>query len=212
MPQAHPNPSTSPVPAEIDFNYEITQGFASNFIRRTASALARQSGFSPSDQDDLQQEMLIHVLERLPQFDPTKGCFNAFVKLLVKQYTSNVCRHVRAQKRDRRNDMSLSLFVQGEGGLIELAQIVGPNELNSRLAREERPQEELVDLSHDITTFLKTLPPRLRKIAKRLPDRSVAQIAKELCLHRSTVHAEVRKLQVLFSQAGFQNYLPTHRQ
>lgn len=203
----------SAAPEVIDFNHEITQGFAGAYIRRIARALSHQSGFSPSDQDDLQQEMYIRLLERFPQFDPAKGCFNAFVKLIVKQFASNACRHVRAQKRDRRWDTSLSHMVEGEGGAkIELAQVVGPNELNSRLARAERPKEQLVDLSHDVVTLLKSLPPRLRKIAKRLPDRSVAQIANELGIHRSTVHAEVRKLQAIFTKANFHDYLPTHRQ
>src|SRR5688500_925796 len=196
----------------VDFNHELTKGFAANYIRRKARQFARQPGFSRTDRDDLQQQLYVRILERLPQFDPRQGCFNAFVKLIVNQFGNNCRRHIRAQIRDRRDDGSLNVLVDGEEGPIELAQTIGRRELNARLNREERPADEAIDLSQDLATFLASLPPRLRQVAERLKEFSVGQIARELKVHRSTIYADIRSLRDRFAIAGFHEYLNSIRQ
>jgi RNA polymerase sigma factor (sigma-70 family) len=189
-----------------DIDYELTQGFAASYIRRKAREIARQPGFSPTDREDLRQQLCVRVLERLPQFDPNQGCFNAFVKLIVKQFASDCRRHQRAQRRDRRGDASLNILVEGEEGPLELAQTIGRRELNARLKREERPAEETIDLAHDLASVLATLPPRLRTIAERLKDLSASQIAIELNVHSSTVYRDMHQLRERFANAGFQEF------
>lgn len=213
MSKTTPTPPKPLVPEQnVDFNRELTQGFAASHIRRKARELARQEGFSRSDADDLQQQIYVRILERLDQFDPAQGCFNAFVKLIVHQFASNICRDAKMKKRDRRAVASLSDRVEGEDGLTELARAIGSRELDARLCRDERPAAEAFDLAHDLATFLATLPPRLQQIAERLPHRSIPQVARELKLHRSTVYVEIQKLRGLLAEAGFQDYLRSIRQ
>lgn len=195
----------------VDFNHELTQGFAASYIRRKARELSRQSGFTSTDRDDLQQQLCVRVLERLPQFDPAQGCFNAFVKLIVKQFATDCRRHTRAKMRDRRNDASLNVLVEGEGGPVELAQTIGRRELNARLQREERSPAETIDLSQDLTVFLASLPPRLRTTAERLKTFSPSQIARELKVHCSTIYRDIQRLREQFAKAGFHEYLKSMR-
>jgi RNA polymerase sigma factor (sigma-70 family) len=195
----------------VDFNHELTKGFAASYIRRKARRLAQQPGFSRSDEEDLRQQLCVRVLERLPQFDPAQGCFNAFVKLIVNQYAANCRRYQGAQMRNRSGDTSLNVLVEGEEGALELAQTIGRRELNARLRRDERPAEDALDLGQDVSSFLSTLPPRLRQVAERLKERSPSEIAKGLGVHRSTVYLDIRRLRTLFAQAGFHDYLRTIR-
>jgi RNA polymerase sigma factor (sigma-70 family) len=203
---------TTLVPEQnVDFNFELTQGFAASYIRRKARELSRQPGFSRSDREDLQQQLCVRVLERLPQFDPQQGCFNAFVKLIVRQFAANARRHNRAEMRDRTNDASLNVLVDGEEGPLELAQTIGRHELNARLSREERPVDEAIDLATDVAQFVASLPTRLRHIAERLQERSPAQVAAELGVHLSTVYRDLKLLRERFAKAGLQEYLKSMR-
>jgi len=197
------------VPEEnVDFHHELTQGFAARYIRRKARELARQPGFKGTEKDDLRQQLYLRILERLPQFDPSQGCFNAFVKLIVRQFATDCRRHMSAQMRDRRSDVSLSSLVAGEEGPVELAQTIGRRELNARLHRDEQDTEATSDLAQDLAAFLASLPPRLCTIAERLKDASPTQIASELGVHFTTVYRDMRRMREQFAKAGFGEYLP----
>jgi len=107
----------------IDVGRELTKGFAAGLIREKAKQIARRAGFSKSDVDDLQQQLIGHVLENLAGFDPAQGHFNVFVKTVVERYTANILRDARAAKRDRRETCSLSMIVdEDEYGPVELSE------------------------------------------------------------------------------------------
>ncbi len=52
---------------------------------RYARSGARRLSLSPSDRDDLQQDILLILLERSAQFDPERGSWGTFVTVLARR-------------------------------------------------------------------------------------------------------------------------------
>src|SRR5690606_1980013 len=73
--------------------------FTTTFIQIKARQLARRSDFSRSDADDLQQDMLLHLLEVADQYDSARGNVEAFVTHVIKTWITQHLRDRMALKR-----------------------------------------------------------------------------------------------------------------
>ena len=110
-------PSDSASPHNLlELQQALLTGFPAHFIRWKAKKLARQKIFFPWDWEDMRQEIYLRILQRLPMFDPKRGCFHAFVKLIARQFAANAYRHCLSSIRDRGNEVSLAKMVAGEDG------------------------------------------------------------------------------------------------
>ena len=74
------------------------------FIARKARQLAGKAGFTPSDVEDIEQDIRMDVLKRLPRFDPAKSNRHTFIALVVRRRVASILEARRAVKRngDRR--------------------------------------------------------------------------------------------------------------
>ena len=136
-------------------------------VRRKACRLVGRAGLRPQDREDIEQQLVLHILEQLEQFDPARGTWPAFVQRLVERFGKNLIRSLRAQKRT--------------SGLLAPLPEAGP---------ADAPVPEGLDL----TEALARLPEDLRAVAELLVTRTVAGAARALGVSRSTVHARVREL------------------
>jgi RNA polymerase sigma factor (sigma-70 family) len=138
-------------------------------VRHKACRLVGRAGLRPQDREDLEQQLVVHILEQLQRFDPARGTWPAFVQRLVERFGQNLVRSLRAHKRN-------------SGPLAQLF--------------EEEPAgaEQAPDL--DLTEALVQLPEDLRAVAELLvtQTQTVAGAARTLGVSRSTVHARVREL------------------
>lgn len=192
----------------VDLGHELTQGFAAVYIRHKAKQIARLAGFSKSDVEDVQQQLVQRVLENLAAFDPAQGHFNVFAKTVVERYTANILRDARAEKRDCRQTCSLSTIVdEDECGPVELGETIGQHELDARLGIATRAPHEACDLATDVADVLTGLPPELRDLCQRLQHASVSDVARDLNVPRTTLYESIRKLRKQFKTTGLKNYL-----
>jgi len=166
-------------------------------------------GFSPSDREDIEQELRLKLLMHFAGYDPRQGHWHAFVTALVERQAANLLRAKRAEKRDHRSVRSLSMEVaeDAEEGPVELADTISPRHLASRLGRATREERELAELAMDVSDVIAGLPPELRELAQRLKTDSLSQIARDLGVPRTTLADRVRKLRRCFEQAGLRDYL-----
>lgn len=202
--------SDSPSPRHLlKLQQALLTGFPARFIYYKAKKLARQKILFPWDWEDLRQEMYLRILQRLPLFNPQRGCFHAFVKLIVLQFAANAYRYCLSSIRDRQNEVSLAKMVAGEDGPSELAQLIGTAEQDRRLQRDELPETERIALELDLAGALASLSSRHRKIARLLQKFSPAEVAEKLHVHRSTVYAVIRNLRVLLAERGLGVYRPS---
>ncbi|MFO0916601.1 MAG: sigma-70 family RNA polymerase sigma factor [Pirellulales bacterium] len=178
--------------------------FTRSMVRRKVSQLIGLAGFLPQDRHDLERDLFIRVLESLERFDPTKGHRNKFITAVVDRHAANLIRNQRAQKRDHRRVASLNVTVMtAEEGTVELAQTISQRELDARIGVERRSELELLELRLDVAEVISRLSAELADLADRLQTQTVAEIARDTGIPRSTVNHWVARLRERFEEYGY---------
>jgi RNA polymerase sigma-70 factor (ECF subfamily) len=181
---------------------------AEKLIRRKAKELIGKAGFSRSDREDIEQELRLHVLQAIPQFDPQAGDWSAFLKTVIERTAAKLWQHSLAEMRHPDRSESLQQLVQGEDGfLTEKANTLLEDAHTRRLGTTARSDHDRVDLVHDVATVLAKLPDDLRNLGERLQHQSVGEIARETGMPRSTLRDALKRLRAVFEEAGLDEYL-----
>lgn len=183
-------------PADIDPR-------AQDIVRRKARSLLRRGGFSRSDLSDLEQDLTLHLLKRLPTFDPRKSDWDAFVTTVVTTWGANLLRVRYADKRDYRRVLPLSAAT----GPAEEQDNMASESLNeqahaARLGQQRLSEFEQLELKLDVQEVLQRLPEDLRAIAERLRHISIAELARELGMPRSTLCQQSERIRRRFQRMG----------
>jgi len=188
---------------------------ASYIIRRKARELIGKYGFTRSDRDDLEQELVLELLIRLPKYDPTRSKRNTFIKRIVNNKIATIIETKRAGKRDyRRCRLSLNDDVNGDDGEpIERYATIDQDEYLLRIGKRGRPVSEQSELKIDIEGFIASLPPGLRDLCDLLKLDNVSVVARLLKIPRFTIYDRITHLRKRFESQGLPKYLqrfPTH--
>jgi RNA polymerase sigma-70 factor (ECF subfamily) len=183
--------------------------YAAKVIRHKARQLVGTAGYTESDRDDLEQEMMLDLLMRLPKFNPDKATQKTFVARIIERKISKLIRHRTCEMRDyRREACSLNGCLEAENGMtIELSETIAQEELGRRTGRRSRSAQEKWEFAQDMATTLSRLPEHLRRICDLLKTRTVSDAAREMGIPRTTINDHVKKLRDLFEDAGLRNYL-----
>jgi RNA polymerase sigma-70 factor (ECF subfamily) len=182
--------------------------FTRGIIRRKINQLVRRSGFSQQERNDLEQDLLVRVLQSLPKFDPDQAHRNKFITTVVERYVANILRDRGAGKRDRRGRISLNVMIDGgEEGPTELLQTIGDRELDARLGRDRREEDELRQMAIDMAEVISTLPDSWQTLLELRKSRTMQQVADEMGVPRTTLNDWMRRIRQRFENAGMQDYL-----
>ena len=183
--------------------------YAAALIRCKARQLVNKAGFTKDDVEDLEQEMTLDLLMRLPKFDVNKATQKTFVARLVERKISKLIRHRRQEMRDyRRRARSLNEPIKDEdGGIVERGDTIAEEEINRRLGRRSRTAQEDLELALDTAETLSRLPEHLRRLCELLKTGTIAEAARQLGIPRTTLNDHVRKLREMFEHAGLRDYL-----
>lgn len=145
------------------------QEFAQRLIRRKSRQLAAKENFTPSDREDVSQDLWLHLYERLDKFDAEKGTIFAFIVTVVERKAISIMRRHSAAKRDICRCSSLNLSVRADDGTrIDLASTITQDAPNPRLCKESRHPQHCVEMALDVATVMEQLPSELRDIGERL--------------------------------------------
>jgi RNA polymerase sigma-70 factor, ECF subfamily len=161
----------------VNLEQWVTSGFAARAIRQKAKQLAGRSGFSLSEQEDIEQELRLHLLRRLSKFDPHVAPWNVFVRTLVERHTATLV----AQRRTR----------------IRATDNVQPCVAS---------QEASLDIVLDTETVLAELPCRARELCERLKNDTVAEVARQMGVPRSTLRDDIARLRKHFQTMGLTHF------
>ena len=183
--------------------------YAIRLIRHRARRLVATAGFAPGDIEDIQQDLIVDLLERLPKFDPAKATHKTFVARVIDRKVAKLIRHRNSQKRDpRREACSLNECIDdGEGGSVERIQTIAAEEADRGLGRQARSDQETAELSLDVEEVLNRLPDNLRRLCELLKTGSIADAARAMGVPRTTLNDHVKKLREFFEAAGLRDYL-----
>lgn len=183
--------------------------YAARVIRHKAKHLVGTAGFTESDRDDLEQEMMLDVITRLPKFDANRGTPKTFVARIIERKISKLIRHRTSDMRDyRREAFSLNENIEdGDGGCIERGDLVSRESIDPVVASNSRTGVEEMAFLQDLESVLVGLPDHLRRLCEILKTGSISDAAREMGVPRTTLHDHVTKLRSLFEDAGLREYL-----
>jgi RNA polymerase sigma factor (sigma-70 family) len=183
-----------------------TEKRADAFLRNSLKKLAWRLQ-ATSEFDDVYHDLVVRMLPKLTKVQPTRGDPDKFVSLAAFRCLASILRDHRAAKRFVKSLESLNGWVIGPGGRWQrLDQTLG-DQADRRVRRSRRSHIDQADLRIDLAEVMQALPPALRTVAERLGQQSVTQIADELGLARTTIHARIRSIRQRFEHADLRKYL-----
>jgi RNA polymerase sigma-70 factor (ECF subfamily) len=164
-----------------DEKHRAIDPVAQDIIRRKARKLMRRGGFSSNDLPDLEQDLSLHLLQRMAAFDPRRGDWTAFVAAVVTAWGANLLRTRHAAKRDYRRNRPL----------LAASQSCQPGD-----------DLEQLELQLDVQQGLQRLPEDLRPIAERLQHFTIAELARALGVPRTTLYEQIKRIRRRFQRMG----------
>ncbi len=195
----------------MDFTnrYDGIEEYAVRIIKHKARQLIGSAGFTESDREDLEQEMMLDLLKRLPKYDSHKAQRNTFIARVVEHRISTIIEERAAGKRDWRlctasmNDR----FDIGDSGSIERLEVYDMDEYLRQTGRLSRTSSEHLLLSIDMRCAIDSLPPELRDLCEHLQKDSVTKISRDTGIPRGTLYDRIKELRNLFEDIGLRDYL-----
>jgi RNA polymerase sigma-70 factor (ECF subfamily) len=184
--------------------------FAAGFIRQMARKLVGKFGFTESDRDDLEQELVAELVARFPKFNPSRGKRTTFTSSVLKNKVANLLRDRRALCRNRgRSPESLNAESRlSDGRTVETAQLIDDSARLAHTGRLPQNPEELARLRFDLQQVIPHLPEKLRDLCQLLLEGlSVTEAARTLGVSRATVVKRQRQILNRFRDHGLDGYL-----
>jgi RNA polymerase sigma-70 factor (ECF subfamily) len=178
-------------------------------IRIKAWRLAHSPGFVPDDQEDIEQDLILQLLQRLPKFDSRRGNRPSFINRVLNNAIANLVEHRRAAMRDPGNEaFSLNEPIEFEGGEgAERGETLNPERIDSS-ARGQR--QDLHDLQIDLGRALYGLPSDLRALCALLAEgetRNLKRISEETGIPRGRLYGFVGQIRNWFVRNDLEEYL-----
>lgn len=176
--------------------------YAVTTIHHKAQQLIGKYGFSQSDAEDIEQSLALDLIERLPNFNPAKATLNTFCARVIERQISKLIRHRKQGKRDyRRQSLSLDSHSPfGDESSSDYRESI-------EYGVAARGDEEDADLRIDVTATIARLPEDLKEIACRLRTESVAEVARDMDVPRTTLYGAIERIRLFFESAGLKAYL-----
>ena len=189
---------------------QVLHPYAEDLIRIKARRLSGQAGFVRSDQEDIEQELRLDLLRRLPKFDPRKAALSTFADRVVRHKVASIIEAKKARLRDyRRQQCSLNDPLKTpDGKRAERGDTVDQNEACRRTGRSSRSTEDLRDLANDFSAAVSNLPPNLRDLCRRLlMNPNLTEAAQDAGIPRGTLYESVEKIRRRFEKARLKENL-----
>ena len=189
--------------------YDGIGDYAAWLIRHKARMLVGSAGFTKSDRDDLEQEMVLDLLQRLPKFDSKKAQRNTFVARIVEHKAVSIIEKRTAGKRDWHlctaslNDRRMT----DDGESAERLEGYDMDEYLRQSGQLSRPAEESLGISIDLERIIAVLPPELRVLCERFQSENVAEVSRNTSISRGALYDKIKQIRSLFEDSGLKEYL-----
>jgi RNA polymerase sigma-70 factor, ECF subfamily len=175
-------------------------------VRAHARRLSRTNALPGMEVEDIEQELMLHVLRRLGYFDPTRASFPTFIDRIVKNRAAALSEAVRTQKRGFRTAIVLftDLEANSETGTEPPADRIGAHQ--HLWGGCEGISEEAAMLRHDLSRLIGTLPDSLRQCCHWLIEDSFGDVCQRTGLARGSIHSRINTLRRRCRECGLENY------
>lgn len=185
---------------------EIVTEYARTLIRVKAKQLVRRPGFSRSDQPDVEQDLVVHLLCQAQHYDPDRGSLNTFIARVVDSAVAMLLRERGRMRRNPEGDaevQSLAEMVpQPDGPPEALARLISQLDLERRTGGASLTDAQLFELVADVASVIPTLPPELQDICRSLLTRNRSETEAELGISRRGLQSAMVLIREHFVKSG----------
>ncbi len=187
--------------------YDGIDDYAVRRVRHHARHLSKCVGKGLYDIEDIEQELILDLLRRLPWFDSTKSCLRTFIANVVRNGASMFRDQAQAQKRGANiRHCSLHEPVSWKDGGEPLL-LIDTIDSSRSLWPDGTSWDARSDIRIDVSRAVSRLPEPLAKLAKRLATETVLGISRNSGPPRDAIYYAIRKLREAFTEAGLDFYL-----
>lgn len=163
---------------------------AHNISRSKARKLVGRFGFTIHDLPDIEQELLLALIKKLPYFDPGIARETTFIMRVVESKIADLINYRQAGCRDwRQRGPSLNTPV----GASE----IGVSDLVETIASENNSD---FNLTVDVDEFIKQLPPELAEICELLKHYTISEILEIYPIARTSFNIKLKAIKQIFHQ------------
>ena len=189
-------------------SYDGLDNYAAALIRNKARQLVGKGGFTHDDRSDIEQELMLDLLQRMKYFNPAKAKKSTFMSRVVEHRISTILEFRFAACRDWRKctDSLNSPVGCGDEEFSEKIENVTSRDEFGWDASSPNHDEHL-GFDMDLRRALLSLPEDLRTLCLRLKGQSVAEIAREMGIPRTTLYSKIHQIKAAFQEARLQDYL-----
>lgn len=183
--------------------------YAKKTIRHKARSLVGRKGFTMDDIDDIEQEMTLDLIERMPKFDPDKAAQSTFIARVIDHKISKILRHRTQEMRDfHRESCSLNdLIEDSDGGVVERIHTLDREGVDLCAGGHSRTCNEDAQLRFDVSLVISGLPKDLKALAEHLMTETFTEASKSLGVPRATLYGARDRLRRIFEDAGLKEYM-----
>jgi len=182
----------------------VSNPFTVTLIRIKARQLCRRSGFSPSDYDDLRQDMRLYLIEKAHRFDPQRGNIEAFVTNALNTWVAMQLRYRKREKR-RESYKAVSLErtpVECGGDVTSLGNVLLEEDGGRRTQSYPISPIESFELREAIEHAMQGLAPNDRALLAHVSEYGVASAARAFGISRRQVDNAMARIRDCFEKAG----------
>ena len=192
-----------------DSSRRALDAYALACIKHKAYQLVGQAGLTADDLEDLEQELTIHLFERLPKFDSTRGAFSTFVDRVVDHKAADILDARFAARRDCR------IFVGSiddtvrlrEGGEVPIMDLDLEDAVHVQRGISAPSPHAEAEFRINLERAMAALTPEQRDLCRRLLTATIAEISAATGVPRPTLYDRLRQIRVAFERAGLREYV-----
>lgn len=170
-----------------------------------AARLARCGAVPGMEAEDIEQELKLDLIRRAPNYDPAKASFETFADRVVANRISSLAAATQASRVER-SMQSLNGPAGDDGGDSGLTLADVLSETSALHPSDEFVRIHGPGLRGDIGKLLAALCPSSRRVAIAVSQLTVAEAARTLGLHRSSVYERLASIRKTAIDLGLGEY------
>lgn len=170
-----------------------------------AARLARSGAVPGMDAEDIEQELRLHLIRRAPNYDPARASFETFADRVVANRISSLAAATEASRTERAmQSLDAPAGDDAADGGLTLADVL--SERSAMYPSDDFVRTHGPGLRGDIGKLLAALCPASRRVAIAVSQVSVAEAARALGLHRSSVYDRLASIRETAINLGLGEY------
>ncbi len=176
---------------------DIIRPIAKTQARRLRRALGRPG----HEQEDIEQDLLIDLITRLPSFDPARGSLAAFATVCFQHRAARLATRFRREKRER-HDATLDDAVPGQEEALKLADIIPESEGYAAWCGQNTNAIAALERYLDLDRASALLDERDHGICAALARATPHEVGRAGPLPRSVLYRRIREIRLRLLAGG----------